>query len=380
MNSENMLKNMGKNREAPDYILLICTGLIILLGFAIFTSVSMAKIAATEEALSRSDLFLFIIRQFVSGLFPGLLLALFLYKIPLEKIKKIAPFLLLLNIILVGLVFVPGMGVTIRGARRWLQIGPISFQPSEFLKLTFVLYLASWLSSRDKLEKENIFSETFIAFGAVCGLISGFIISQPDFSTLAVIILTGFVMYSSYKAPIKQIITIAAAGLFSVFGFIVLSPYRLKRVVDLLISGSDSQGLSYQAHQALISIGSGGLFGLGFGMSNQKYGFIPFSMSDSIFAIYAEEAGFIGSLLLVSLFLVFFWRGIKLAKENKDSFFSLVATGISFWIFFQAFVHIGSMAGILPITGIPLPFISYGRAHLVTELSAFGILMNISKS
>ncbi len=373
---------MVSKKKRPDYILLIVSGLIILLGFMIFTSVSMARVAVTAEDVSQLNLPYFLFRQFLMGVLPGILIGFTLYKIPLETIRKFAPLVLALNLILILMVFIPGLGLTIRGATRWISVGGVSFQPSEFLKLTFILYLASWLSVKRNIESkdEPFFSETFIAFGVVCILISGLILMQPDLSTLIVIMLTGFAMYFTYRTPWSHIVTMGLGGFVALIGFIAMSPYRMQRVKGLLELGVDTEGLSYQAHQALISIGSGGLTGLGFGIGNQKYGFLPFAMSDSIFAAYAEEAGFLGSVLLILLFLVFAWRGVKIAKRNKDSFFSLVAVGISFWIFFQAFVHIGSMAGILPITGIPLPFISHGRAHFIAELAALGILLNISKS
>ncbi len=370
---------MMMNKNKPDYILLVAAGLIILFGFVVFTSVSMANIATYSEDITELNLPYFLFRQFLFGLLPGILIAYLLYKTPIETIKKFSPALLVITLVAVALVFVPGLGLTIRGARRWLQLGSLSFQPSELLKLTFVLYLASWLSNRRTSKKEKVFSETFIAFVIVCGLVSGLILLQKDLSTLIVIILTGFMMYATYNTPISHLVMMAVGGLVALSSFIVMAPYRLERVRSLF-NGGDVQGASYQAYQALIAIGSGGIFGLGFGMGHQKYGFLPFAMSDSIFAIYAEEAGFIGSLILISLFLVFVWRGVKIAKESRDPFFSLVAVGISFWIFFQAFIHIGSMTGLLPITGIPLPFVSHGRAHFIAELAALGVLLNISKS
>ena len=371
---------MARSKQKPDIVLLIATLLIVLLGFVIFTSVSMARMAELSDSFEDLKPGYFLFRQFLLGVLPGILVAFLLYKLPLETIKKISPLLLVLNLIAVGLVFVPGLGLTIRGATRWISLGGISFQPSEFLKLTFILYLASWLSGRKLDKSKRVFSETFIAFSVVCVLISGLILLQRDLSTLIVIMAAGFAMYFSYRTPLTHILTMGVGGLVGLLGFIATSPYRMERVRGLLEFGTDPQGASYQAQQALIAIGSGGLFGLGFGVGNQKYGFLPFAMSDSIFAAYAEEAGFIGSVLLVVLFLVFAWRGVKIAKENKDTFFSLVAVGISVWIFFQAFIHIGAMLGILPITGIPLPFISHGRAHFIAELAAVGVLLNISKS
>lgn len=367
------------DNKKPDYILLITAALIILCGFVIFASVSMAHIASHGEEISKLDLWRLLLRQFGTGLLPGLLIAYLFYRAPMETIKKYSPILIMITLVLLALILIPGLGLSIRGARRWLKIGPVSLQVSEFLKLTFILYLASWLSNRKTNKKEKLFSETFIAFMIVCSLISVLMYFQKDLSTLIVIILSGFVMYATYRTPLSHLITMAIGGVVAFSAFVADEPYRLERIKDFFGAG-DLQNLSHQAYQALIAIGSGGWFGLGLGLGYQKYGFLPFPISDSIFAIYAEEAGFIGSIILILLFLVFTWRGIKIAKGNRDSFCSLIATGVSFWIFFQAFVHIGAMTGILPITGIPLPFISHGRAHLIAEVAALGILLNISKS
>jgi len=356
--------------------LFTTAGLIILAGFLIFTSVSMAYVTSIEGGVDDMGLAYFLIRQFLFGVLPGILIGLILFKTPLTLIKKMAPVLLLINLILVAMVLVPGLGITIRGAKRWLQVGPISFQPSEFLKLTFILYLSSWLvEKRTGRDDKKIFSENLLAFLAVSGVIAFLMYLQRDLSTLIVIIATGFAMYFIYGAPLRHIAALAVSGVSAFALFIATSPYRLERIRSLIDSGTNP----YQAHQALIAIGTGGLFGLGFGMGNQKYGFLPFAMSDSIFAVYAEEAGLVGVIILILLFLIFTWRGFKLAK-SRSGFLSLVAAGISFWIFFQAFVHMGAMSGILPITGIPLPFISQGRAHFIAELAGLGIILNISKT
>jgi cell division protein FtsW len=365
---------MSKQSKKIDYGLIISAGLILLFGFVIFTSVSMGVIANSAQK-GDPNLFSLIIKQFLYGLMPGIAIAFLAYKTPLRLIKKYAPHLLFLTLILNILVFIPGLGFEVRGARRWIGFAGMSIQPAEFLKLTFILYLASWLSSK----KEKAENKYFFAFLFVSLIIVILMWLQSDFSTLLVIILSGFVMYFSYRTPISHIVTLALVGgpLFTLF--IVLSEYRLQRVKDLFNYIIELKDLPHQAKQALIAIGSGGLFGVGFGMGNQKY-FLPIPESDSIFAAYAEEAGFIGSLLLIALFLFFSWRCFVISKQKKDSFLSLIAVGVSFWIFFQTFIHIGAMIGILPITGIPLPFISQGRSHFITELAALGVLLNISKS
>ncbi|GAI25701.1 unnamed protein product, partial [marine sediment metagenome] len=288
------------------------------------------------------------------GLIPGLILAFLAFRIRLDFLKKWAPILLLINVILLAMVFLPKIGAVAGGATRWLSMGPISFQPAEFLKLTFILYLAAWLTSRTPHQQksgfgqaEKGFSQTFIAFLLVIGLISLLLIFQPDISTLGVIVLVAALMYFLANTPLWHSILIILIGAGGLFSLIKLAPYRAARLLVFFEPGTDPMGIGYQLKQALIAIGSGGIFGLGLGMSYQRLGFLPQSISDSIFAIMAEETGFIGSLILISLFLIFLWRGFKIGKKGGDKFSQLAAVGISSWIVIQAFINVGSMIGIL---------------------------------
>jgi len=308
--------------------------------------------------------------------------------------------LLLINLVLLAIVFLPGSkflvgGTVLGGAARWINLGSISFQPAEFLKLTFILYLAAWLTSRTPqragggqsekkftpLDSKHLtgFSTTLAAFLIVIGLISLLLIFQPDISTLGVIILVATLIYFLAGTPLWHNILIILIGGGGLLSLIKLAPYRFARLLVFLKPEIDPMGIGYQLKQALIAVGSGGIFGLGLGMSRQKFGFLPQSISDSIFAIFSEETGFIGSLILITLFLIFLWRGFRIGKITQDRFSQLTALGITSWIIIQAFVNIGSMIGILPLTGIPLPFISYGGSALVAELVGIGILLNISK-
>jgi len=358
----------------PDYIFLFVVVILILFGALILISVSLSL---SKEKFG--SIFYYLNHQILYGFLPGLILSLFAFKINLISLKKIAPLLLLINLIFLAMVFLPTVGVSFRGAARWLNLGPISFQPSEFLKLTFILYLASWLTSKTE-GKRGEFWQTFLAFLIVIGIVSAFLIFQPDVSTLVIIILVSSLMYFLAETPLWHIILI---GLITVFGLLILiqiAPYRFNRILVFFNPELDPMGIGYQIKQALIAVGSGGISGLGLGLSQQKSGFLPQAISDSIFAIFAEETGFLGSAMLVLLFFLFFWRGLKIAQESQDKFSKFCAFGITFWITLQAFVNIGSMIGILPLTGIPLPFISYGGSALVTELVGVGILLNISKS
>ena len=367
-----MLKNL---RSHPDYILVGISVVLIIFGILILASVS-APIAQEKFGTT----YHFLNHQLLFGLLPGLILGFFAFRIRLDFLKKMVPFLLLINLILLAMVFLPKIGSDIGTAARWVSIGPFSFQPSEFLKLTFILYLAAWLSKRN-YRNEN-FSHTLFAFLIIIGLISLFLIFQPDISTLGIIVLISAFMYFWTKTPSWHTILMFFGGIGSLFVLIKLAPYRLNRFLVFLNPETDPMGIGYQIKQSLIAVGSGGVAGLGLGMSGQKFGFLPLpqSISDSIFAIMANEMGFIGSLILISLFLIFLWRGFKISKLAQNQFCQLTALGISSWIVLQSFVNIGAMIGILPLTGIPLPFISYGGSALISELVGVGILLNISKN
>lgn len=366
---------MVKDNGHPDYVLIGIVAILLVLGILILASVSASL---SQERFGTT--YYFLNHQLLFGLLPGLILAFLAFRIRLDFFKKWAPVLLLINLILLTIVFLPRIGSGTEGAARWLNLGPISFQPSEFLKLTFILYLAAWLTGRiQKVSSKKVFSETLIAFLVTIGVVSLLLIFQPDISTLGVIVVSAFLMYFLAGTPLWHNILIIFIGTGGLLTLIKLAPYRTARLSVFLKPEIDPMGIGYQIKQALIAVGSGGILGLGLGMSRQKFGFLPQSMSDSIFAVLAEETGFVGSLILVSLFLIFLWRGFKISKKSSDKFSQLAALGISSWIILQTFVNIGSMIGILPLTGIPLPFISYGGSHLIAELIGVGILLNISK-
>jgi len=372
---------MVRSSGQPDYIFIFIVVCLILLGGLILVSVSLP---ISQEKFGSS--FYYLNHQIIFGLLPGLILAFSAFKIKLVSFKKWAPIFLLINLIFLGMVFLPHLGISFRGSARWINLGPISFQPSEFLKLSFILYLSSWLASRTEKKFTPTtkklawgFSQTFFAFLAVIGITGIFLIFQPDISTLLVIILVATLMYFLAKTPLWHSILLIFMIILAFLVLIKIAPYRFNRILVFLNPELDPMGIGYQIKQALIAIGSGGIFGSGLGLSLQKFGFLPHSISDSIFAIFAEETGFLGSLVLVLLYLVFFWRGLKIGKQTGDNFSKFCAFGTTFWITLQAFVNIGSMIGILPLTGIPLPFISYGGSALISELIGVGILFNISR-
>lgn len=360
---------MAKRQPNTDYFLLSLAIILLLLGVIILTSIS-----APLSLEKFGNTYYYLKRHMVVGVIPGLVLAFFLFMVNLELLKKWAPLLFLINLILMIIVFLPKIGLTLGGATRWLHIGRnVTFQPSEALKLTFVLYLASLMAAREKP------SQTLLAFLGTSLLIGALLILQPNISTLVIILLTGVVIYFTMNTPLWQTLVMVLGGIPVLIWLIILAPYRFQRLVAFLKPEIDPLGITYQSKQALVAVGSGGILGLGLGMSKQKFGFLPESLTDSVFAIFAEETGFLGSVILVFLFLLLLWRGLKIAKESSDKFRKASATGIAFWLCFQSFLSIGIMIGLLPIAGIPLPFISYGGSHLVTEMAGIGILLNLAK-
>lgn len=350
-------------------ILLITILLLVLLGFAILAGVS---ITVSQKLFGKPSQFL--LHQIMFGFIPGGILAFMAYKINLSFLKKISLPLLLIILTCMILVFVPTIGSLLGGARRWISFGPIGFQPSEFLKLFFILYLSAWLAKHQQNQK-RLFWPLIIILSAICLLL----IFQPDISTLIILASVALAIYFAATTPLHQTGALIAAGIVGLVILVALAPYRLNRLTVFFQPETQPLGMGYQLRQGLITVGSGGLTGRGLGLSVQKFSFLPQPMTDSIFAIFSEETGFVGSLILIILFLVFAWQGLKIAKKSPDAFLGLIAVGITVWITLQALINIGSITGILPITGIPLPFTSYGSSHLVAELIAVGLLLNISK-
>lgn len=365
-------------KKEPDYILLFTIAVLLIFGTLILFSAS-----APFSRDRFGSAYYLLNHQLIFGLIPGLILGFLAYKVRLPLLQKWAPLLLLINLALMFAVFIPKIGMESGGAARWIKLGRITLQPSEFLKLTFILYLASWLSSRNsalKLNRQKIFhNQTLVAFFVLIAIITLILGLQSDIGTLGIIALTAILVYFVIGTPLWHTILIILLGSLSIGSLIKFSHYRANRLLVFLNPETDPLGIGYQLKQALIAVGSGGIFGLGLGMSQQKFGFLPQTLADSIFAVFSEETGFIGGFILILLFLLFFWRGFSIGFNSKDKFSQVLAFGITFWLVIQAFINIGSMLGILPLTGVPLPFISYGGSALVAELTGLGILLNISK-
>ena len=370
-----MRKKLIKNRSgrhAPDRMLMII--LFILVGFGLLM-LSSASLAISQERFDKPYYYFF--HQLIYGVGIGVILFFLIQKIHYKLWKKLAIVILAVSIIFLILVFIPGVGFGYGGAKRWIKIGFFSFQPSEFVKLGFIIYLSAWLEKR-KTEIKAFFKSTF-PFLIIIGIIGILIIAQPDIGTLGVIAITGLIIFSLAGAKFSHIIIVFLIGFVLLFALIKIAPYRINRLLAYLNPDIDPLGIGYQIKQALIAIGSGGLFGVGLGHSRQKYNYLPSPNSDSIFAITAEEIGFIGATILIILFILLVLKGLKIAKNSPDRFAQLTAAGISSWFAIQAFINIGAITGLIPLTGITLPFISYGASSMIMSLVAAGILVNISK-
>ena len=278
---------------------------------------------------------------------------------------------LLTCLILLLLVFVPGLGVNALGAQRWINFQLFILQPSELTKLSMIIYLSAWLS-----QKEH---KRFAAFLLLISLVVGLIILQPDMGTAVVLVAISLILYFVSGAPLKHFAVFLPLGLVAGLTLALTSPYRFNRILTFLNSAHDPLGASYHVRQILIALGSGGLLGLGFGKSRQKFAYLPEATTDSIFAIIAEELGFIGSTILILILLFLIFRAFTIAKRAPDHFGRLLAVGIGSWFAMQIIINLGAMVALIPLTGIPLPFISYGGSSLVVALFAVGILINIGR-
>ncbi|NQU77160.1 putative lipid II flippase FtsW [Candidatus Falkowbacteria bacterium] len=360
--------------KKSDYVFLILLGLIVLFGLAMLSSASVA-----EGLREFEDNYYFLKKQITHGLLPGLLLFFVCWKIGFRVWKKLAWLILVISIVLLVLVFLPGIGTSFgSGARSWLNIFGFSVQPSEIAKLAFLIYLAAWFDERGGSEIKS-WQYGFLPFVVVLGVVSGLVFMEPDVGTFLIIVIISLVVYFVAGARLIHLFFMTAFGFGAMILAIRLAPYRLQRLTVFLHPELDPQGVGYHINQALLAVGSGGFFGLGLGGSRQKFQYLPEVMGDSIFAVMAEELGFIFVTGFIVLFLFLIYRGLRIAKESRSDFARYLVVGIVSWWFFQAVINIGGMIGVLPMTGLPLPFISLGGTALAISLAAAGIIMNISK-
>ena len=345
---------------------------LVVLGVFIFTSASLgllAKEGATFGSVAKS--------QILFGLLGGSIAAFITSRIHYSFWKRNAFFILIGALLLSLLVFIPGLGFVHGGARRWVDLGLVTFQPSELLKLAFIIYFSAWLSGSQK--KLKLFKFSVVPFLILFGIIGTILLMQNDVDVIGIMFIIGIILLFGAGARWRHLFLmfLIAGVLFSIVAW--QKPHVVDRLLTFADPSRDSLGSSYQIEQALIAIGSGGITGRGFGQSVQKFNFLPEPIGDSIFAVYAEEFGFVGGIVLIALFIFLGLQGLKIAARAPDLFSRLLALGIVILVVLQSLLNIGAMLAVVPLIGTPLLFVSHGGTALFVVLAEIGIVLNISK-
>jgi cell division protein FtsW len=363
---------MHKTTKKIDRPILIVTLLLVIVGFFIFSSASLGLLA--RDGVQYSSV---AFSQFFFGIIGGLLAMTLFANITYRAYRPYVPFLFVFALLLTVAVFIPHFGYEANGARRWLNIFGFSLQPAEILKISYVLFLAWFYSVHHK--KLNDYRFALGGLLGSLGVVGVILLLQPDTGTFLILGATGVAMTFMAGIHRKHIAILGVVALLGVVVLAVSRPYLLERVTTFLNPASDPGGAGYQIKQSLIAVGSGGGFGRGYGQSVQKFSYLPEPIGDSIFSVAAEEFGFFGSLVLLGLFVTFALRGFYVAAQAPDRFGGLTIIGIVILIITQSFINIGSMIGLMPLTGEPLTFISHGGTSLFVTLAGVGILLNVSR-
>lgn len=361
-------KKLGlySQKQGIDMILLVAIISLSLFGLLMIYDAS--SVSALEDFGDK----MYFVKEQSKWLIIGLLGLFISSRVDYRRFYHLAVPLLLLTIILLVAVFIPGLGVFAYGARRWLNFGFFVLQPAELAKISLIIYLAAWLSTRER--------GRLLAFLTLMILVSGLILLEPDLGTSLIIGIVAILMYFVSEAPFWHFILLIPILVSGAIFASLTSSYRLARITSFLDPTKDPQGASYHIRQILLALGSGGIFGLGFGKSRQKYAYLPEATTDSIFAIIGEEVGFIGTSILIIILLFILLRSFRIARNASCKFGYLLGMGITFWLAVQILINLSSVTTILPLTGVPLPFISYGGSGLVVSLFGIGILLNLSKN
>ena len=350
---------------------------IIFTALFFFGFLALASALFGQAAKEGVSFFHYLSRQIILGFGLGGILFYLGLRLPYKLWRRLALIIFLTGLGLMCLVYVPRFGFSHGGAQRWLSFGYFFFQPAEFLKFGFIVYLSSWMASRR--EELTSFGFGLAPFFVFLGLIGILLLLQPDMGSFGVIGLTSLVLFFVGGAKKSHLAAIIILGLIAAVLLVAFEPYRASRFMTFINPDNDLKGAGWQVHQSLIAIGSGSIFGKGFGRGIQKFDYLPEAAGDSIFAVIAEEFGFLGGFLLIAAFLFFFWRGLFIAKNAPDIFGRLLASGFVILITLQSFIHIGGLTGLLPLTGLPLVFISQGGSSLAVSFLMAGIILNISK-
>lgn len=357
----------------PDWWLLTILLTLVMFGTVMVFSASFPRTASATGLARYSELIRQIAYVAVGGI--GMLIAI---RIDYHRYARFAfPALLATMLLLAALVFVPGVGTEIYGAKAWILLGPISFQPAEIAKLAMIVYMATWFAGKGA--RVRSFSYGLAQFSVLMGVLVGLLMLQPDLGTASLLVTVGVAMFFVAGADLFQFATFVILGSTSFLAMALSAPYRRDRLLVFLNPDSDIRNLGWQLFQARLALGSGGLFGVGLGASRQKFAWLPAANHDAIFAVIGEELGLAGGAFVLLLFVTFAWRGYSIARRAPDMLGTLMAVGITTWIIFQAAFNIGGVTLAIPFTGIPLPFISAGGTALAVAMASVGILINISR-
>lgn len=364
-----------RKRRATDFVLFLTVLILLGIGLVMVFSASV-YFAGDPEGPFKNPFYFF--KQQLFGAFLGLGAMLFMMNYDYWRLKRWVGLMLFTAFLLLIMVLIPGIGHEYLGARRWIKLGFIGFQPSELVKICLIIFVAYGLSQ--KKDVIHNFAQGVLPFLLVAGGAGGLIMLQPDLGTAATLVGTVFIMIFIAGVRTRHLVAMFSAGIGLVLAAIVVEPYRMKRLTAYLNPESDPTGAGWNILNALMSLGSGGLWGTGLGQGrHSKFLFLPERHTDFIFAAIGEELGFIGASLIILLFVLLAWRGFRIAITCPDVFGSLLAAGLVSGIVLQAFVNIGVVTGALPVTGITLPFVSFGSTSLIFSLLSVGILLNISK-
>ena len=359
-------------RAGADPVIVTTIGTLVAIGLImIFSASSVIAVAIHHDAG-------YFLKRQIAWLCVAALAAYAAYRFDYLKLRRIAPYALAVNVIALILVLVPHVGTLAGGATRWLGAGPFEFEPSEFAKLSLVLYLASALATKGTKIRSLVHGVFPLAF--VTGLMVMLVVKQPDFGTASLLAFTAGTMLFVAGARIEHLFMIAAAVAPPAYLLVRHDPYKWARITAFVDPWKDQQDKGFHIVQSLMALGSGGWFGVGLGFSHQKFFWLPEPFTDFIASIIGEEAGYLGMLAVIVLFIVFAYRAVRIALTAHDRFGFFLAVGCMSMIVIQAFVNLGVVSSSWPVTGVPLPFISFGGSSLVSSLVAVALIMNVGRS
>ena len=356
----------------PDYVILVLVLALLVVGLITVYSASFAL-----GQLEYNDVTYFVVRQTIWAVM-GLAALMILMHTDYHMLRQVSP--LLMGAALIGLVavLVPGIGVERNGATRWIAIGSLPpVQPSEFAKLALIVYVSAWLTSHKREVKS--FAMGFVPFVLLVGLVAGLVMLEPDMGTTLIISLTMVTLFFMAGGSLTHLSALGLIGVVMAGLLILTGEYRVDRVFAFTSAEEDPGGRGFHVLQLLIALGSGGIHGLGIGASRQKFFYVPGSHTDGAFAILGEEMGFIGAVLVIALFAFLIYRGFRTVANARDDFGALLTVGVISWIAYQALINIGGITRAIPLTGVPLPFLSYGGSALASLLAGVGIVLNVSR-